>query len=152
MFLVISFPAAALDTYCPTGLKYAGAASVEHDTGQGNALDLLRVEVPHYRDRKYVQGNTVGSRFGKDSGGAQASTPWNGQNTIGGIYLESGGNYYYALGVDVNGHSGTPHIVAEVDNNGDISHEYLEIGAYCGPGGNGEGCTTTIKVCYKPSK
>lgn len=136
---------------CPAGLTYAGSASVEHDTGQGNALDMVRVVIPHHRDRSYVQGNATGKLVGTDSGGQQAQTPWNGQHSIRGISLEAVGNYYYALGVDVNGRNGRPHVVADLDANGEISHEYLEIGAYCGPGGNGEGCTATIRVCYKPA-
>ncbi len=136
---------------CPAGLTYAGSASVEHDTGQGNALDMIRVEIPHNRDRSYVQGNATGKLVGTDSSNQQAQTPWNGQHGIRGISLEAVGNYYYALGVDVNGRNGRPRVVAELDANGEISHEYLEIGAYCGPGGNGEGCTATIRVCYKPA-
>lgn len=136
---------------CPAGLTYAGSASVEHNTGQGNALSLVRVEIPHKRDRSYVQGNASGRLVGKDSAGQQAQTPWNGQHNIRGISLEAGGNYYFALGVDVNGKSGLPRVIAELDpSSGEVSREYLEIGAYCGPGGNGEGCTATIHVCYKP--
>ena len=135
---------------CPSGLVFAGDASVEHDTGQGNALDMIRVEIPHSRDRSYVQGNAAGRLVGRDSAGTQAQTNWNGQHSIKGIYLEALGNYYYALGVDIGSRSGKPHVVAEMDSEGNIAHEFLEIGAYCGPGGNGEGCTATIRVCYKP--
>lgn len=136
---------------CPGGLTYAGSASVEHDTGQGAALGLIRVEIPSERDRSYRQGNATGRLVGTDSSGRQAQTPWNGQHNIRGIALEAGGNYYFALGVDVNGQSGLPKIVADVDpSTGEIDQEYLQIGAYCGPGGNGEGCTATIHVCYKP--
>ncbi|WP_141133743.1 hypothetical protein [Paracoccus sediminis] len=136
---------------CPSGLTYAGSASVERDTGQGSGVELVRVEIPNKRDRSYMQGNATGRLVGKDSSNKQATTPWNGQHNIRGISLEATGNYYFALGIDVNGKSGFPRVIAEVDpETGEVDREYLEIGAYCGPGGNGEGCTATINVCYKP--
>jgi hypothetical protein len=148
LFAVIA-PSFAQD--CPTGLAPVGTESVKRNKGQRNGLELLRVELPSSRDRSYAQGNAIGRLTGSDSGGKWATTPWDGRHNIRGIWLEATGNYFYALGVPVNGRSGLPHTIAEVDPaTGKVVREYLEIGAYCGPGGNGEGCTATIKVCYKP--
>lgn len=151
LFGFIASVAPSFAQSCPTGLAFVGTESVKRNTGQGNGLELLRVALPRNRDRSYAQGNAIGRLTGSDSGGKWATTRWDGRHDIRGIWLEATGNYYYALGVDINGRTGLPHTIAEVDPaTGEVVREYLEIGAYCGPGGNGEGCTATIKVCYKP--
>jgi len=141
----------ALDQSCPPGFTYSDATSVQSNTGQGNALQIIKVAMPMNRDFTYHQGKAAGSLTGHDSGGAWATTPWAGQHNIAGIWLEVGGNYYYALGITVDGQSGFPKAVADIDDStGQVTAQYVQIGAYCGPGGNGEGCTATAKVCYKP--
>ncbi|ARQ13145.1 hypothetical protein NXC12_PD00032 (plasmid) [Rhizobium etli] len=136
---------------CPTGFALVREESLKRNTGQGSGFELLRVELPRNRDRSYAQSNAIGRLTGSDDSGNMAQTPWDGQHNIRGIWLEATGNYHYALGVKINGRDGRPHTIAEVDPaTGEVVREYLEIGAYCGPGGNGQGCTATIKVCYKP--